>query len=146
MHSSTVRAEAGLFTQNALIIPIIERGMCPKSHLRVVVPRNLWLDKLLGLCFEPLKMGGPSFQIRRARKFFRFFVGDASVAGNGFLHGFTTTKPTFLETKPCFWHVSINTGPPDGLLMRHFKEFLAQSVLLVDEKLLLIHSPSFVTS
>jgi hypothetical protein len=61
---------------------------------------------------------------------------------DGFLHGFTTTEPTFLKTKPCFWHVSVYTGPPGGLLVRHFKEFSAPSVLLVGEKLLFIHSLS----
>jgi hypothetical protein len=24
---------------------------------------------------------------------------------DGFLHGFTTTEPTFLKTKPCFWYL-----------------------------------------
>src|ERR1700685_4308862 len=66
------------------------------------------------------------------------FFRDASVAGNGFLHGFTTTEPTFVKTKPCFRHVSVYTGPPGGLLVWHFKEFLALSVLLVGEKLLFL--------
>src|SRR5271155_4817989 len=47
----------------------------------------------------------------------------------GSLPGSTTTKPTFLRTKPCSWHVFVLYSAPGSLLVRLFKEFLARPVL-----------------
>jgi len=72
---------------------------------------------------------------------FRFLLcsRDASVAGNGFTW-LSHNRANILGNQTL---LLVRARRPSGTV---FKEFLARSVLLVGEKLLLIHSPSFVTS
>src|SRR5271168_4792924 len=99
-----------------------ESHKCPKS-----LDFGLYSRKTSGK-FEEKKMLGlapkschfSSDLLENSPLTFSRFLQGYECRRQCFLHDCTTTKPTFLKTKPCLWYV------PGGLLVQHFRELLAR--------------------